>query len=68
MYYEILGFIKQSLNYFFFVLTSVNHPCHSDTNCPPCAVLTEKLCMGGHEVGSYALLNNYVLTNVVYET
>ncbi|XP_064614665.1 transcriptional repressor NF-X1-like [Liolophura sinensis] len=28
----------------------VTHRCHSDEACPPCAVLTEKMCMGGHEV------------------
>ncbi|XP_076361940.1 uncharacterized protein LOC143252933 isoform X2 [Tachypleus tridentatus] len=25
------------------------HTCHNDEQCPPCTVLTEKLCFGGHE-------------------
>ncbi|XP_013394641.1 transcriptional repressor NF-X1 isoform X2 [Lingula anatina] len=28
----------------------VRHSCHSEDKCPPCATLTEKLCMGGHEL------------------
>ena len=28
----------------------VNHTCHSEEECPPCTFLTEKMCMGGHEV------------------
>ncbi|XP_046331330.2 transcriptional repressor NF-X1-like [Haliotis rufescens] len=27
----------------------VRHNCHSDSVCPPCTELMEKLCMGGHE-------------------
>lgn len=26
------------------------HTCHSDRECPPCIVFTDKLCYGGHEV------------------
>lgn len=26
------------------------HPCHNEERCPPCAVLTNKTCMGGHQV------------------
>lgn len=26
------------------------HTCHSDRECPPCIVFTDKLCFGGHEV------------------
>ena len=35
----------------------VNHTCHSDDHCPKCTFLTEKMCMGGHEVKTmnYAL-------------
>ena len=30
---------------------TVIHDCHADNEpCPPCTVLTEKRCMGGHEV------------------
>lgn len=28
----------------------VSHACHSDDTCPPCTVLTEKWCMGRHEL------------------
>lgn len=28
----------------------MQHRCHSDENCPPCTALTEKWCMGKHEV------------------
>lgn len=28
----------------------VHHKCNSDDQCPPCTVLTSKLCMGGHEL------------------
>ncbi|PFX24867.1 Transcriptional repressor NF-X1 [Stylophora pistillata] len=28
----------------------VNHTCHSDEICPPCTMLTNKKCMGDHEV------------------
>lgn len=28
----------------------VNHNCHSEAQCPPCATLTTKLCYGGHEM------------------
>lgn len=26
------------------------HPCHNDDQCPPCAVLTTKACMGEHKL------------------
>lgn len=26
------------------------HPCHSETKCPPCSVLTQKYCYGNHEL------------------
>lgn len=26
------------------------HTCHSDRECPPCTVFTDKLCYGGHEL------------------
>lgn len=29
---------------------TVYHHCHSDSECPPCTVLTEKWCMGKHEL------------------
>ncbi|XP_063423020.1 transcriptional repressor NF-X1-like [Mytilus trossulus] len=29
---------------------TVYHYCHSEENCPPCTVLTEKRCMGNHEL------------------
>ena len=28
----------------------VTHTCHCEEECPPCTFLTEKLCMGEHEV------------------
>ena len=28
----------------------VLHNCHSDANCPPCTVLTQKWCYGEHEL------------------
>ncbi|XP_062586553.1 LOW QUALITY PROTEIN: transcriptional repressor NF-X1-like [Saccostrea cucullata] len=28
----------------------IHHRCHSDENCPPCTFLTEKWCMGKHEL------------------
>ncbi|CAL8096413.1 unnamed protein product [Orchesella dallaii] len=28
----------------------VHHPCHSEPNCPPCTVFTEKWCHGKHEL------------------
>jgi hypothetical protein len=28
----------------------VFHPCHSEELCPPCAVLTSRMCDGGHEL------------------
>ncbi|CAD5118132.1 DgyrCDS6869 [Dimorphilus gyrociliatus] len=28
----------------------VSHNCHSDVKCPPCTVLVQKICMGGHEI------------------
>ncbi|KAL5006386.1 hypothetical protein ScPMuIL_015192 [Solemya velum] len=28
----------------------VRHQCHSDDRCPPCTELTQKHCMGGHEL------------------
>ena len=34
------------------VILIVQHRCHSEENCPPCTVLTEKWCMGNHEVCS----------------
>lgn len=34
---------------------TVQHRCHSDESCPPCTVLTEKWCMGKHEVSSLSL-------------
>ena len=33
----------------------VRHTCHSEEECPPCAELTSKMCMGGHEVGDFEL-------------
>jgi len=30
----------------------VSHSCHSEAECPPCVVLTTKLCRGGHEVSN----------------
>lgn len=30
----------------------VFHNCHSDEKCPPCTFLTQKWCMGNHEVTS----------------
>ena len=32
------------------LLFTVRHTCHSDEVCTPCTFLTEKMCMGGHEV------------------
>ncbi|XP_072031586.1 transcriptional repressor NF-X1-like isoform X2 [Amphiura filiformis] len=29
---------------------TVRHTCHSEEDCPPCAELTSKKCMGGHEL------------------
>ena len=29
---------------------SVTHTCHKEETCPPCTVLTEKECVGGHKV------------------
>ena len=38
----------QICNIFLFIVT---HTCHADNEpCPPCTVLTEKMCMGNHEV------------------
>ncbi|XP_074658843.1 transcriptional repressor NF-X1-like [Tubulanus polymorphus] len=31
----------------------VRHNCHSDATCPPCTELTEKMCMGGHELRKF---------------
>ena len=30
--------------------STVHHLCHSEETCPPCTVLTKKMCMGEHEV------------------
>lgn len=35
------------------------HSCHSQPECPPCTVLTAKICYGGHEV--YTILNSLCL-------
>jgi hypothetical protein len=29
---------------------SVNHSCHNEDVCPPCTVLTKRMCSGNHEV------------------
>ncbi|ESO86262.1 hypothetical protein LOTGIDRAFT_129545 [Lottia gigantea] len=29
---------------------TVRHNCHSEETCPPCTALTEKRCVGGHEI------------------
>lgn len=31
------------------------HTCHSEPNCPPCTVLTQKYCYGNHEVKSFLI-------------
>ena len=32
------------------VVIPVRHNCHSDSQCPPCTELTQKYCMGEHEI------------------
>lgn len=31
-------------------MAAVYHSCHSEEKCPPCTYLTQKWCMGKHEV------------------
>ena len=35
----------------------VRHTCHSEETCPPCAALTEKWCMGRHEVRQVSIFS-----------
>ncbi|NWS14801.1 NFX1 protein, partial [Pachyramphus minor] len=42
----------------------VYHSCHSEEKCPPCTYLTQKWCMGKHEVSSGQLMSRFTLLNV----
>lgn len=60
--------IRSNFIIFIFFL-SVHHKCNSDDQCPPCTVLTSKLCMGGHEVSSFCgkiLLSYYCSKEAAY--
>lgn len=37
-------------SWLFLSLSPVYHSCHSEDKCPPCTFLTQKWCMGKHEV------------------